>query len=525
MGLFARLGKQVRELEPTASRVLDHDTAGQIEKARAFGLRQDLDERGDPPFELGFHALRDLPAGRRDADFDGTAVFRRRLATNEPARLRSVDETGDTRFIELEVARELVDAGGAIPQHSEQTRLDDREVVLRDDPTQGALNEERQLRQRIHYVQLPVVPAPGPRFPLAFALHGGSLLALVSNTNYIGSCHVLKQTRESLRAREIGMKMNAAVVTSFDEPPHYQVFDAPEPNGEHEVLADVLAVGLHPRVRSGASGSHYTSTDRLPIVPGIDGVARLPDGRRAYFVAPETAFGTMADKTVVDTRRVVMLPDDADAVKVAAAMNPAMSSWVALRCRVPLEADQHVLILGVTGNAGQMAVQVAKRLGAGRVVGVGRDPGRLREALELGADQVVALSDSPKLSAAAVAEAACEVDLVIDYLWGEPAQETIPALLMKRGDRSRSLNWIQIGSIAGPTIELPSVALRSANFRLQGNGQGAVSPRAYLAELPSLVDEITANRLKVNTVTVGLRDVEAAWTRPTAPGQRMVVVP
>src|SRR5580704_4096840 len=307
------------------------------------------------------------------------------------------------------------------------------------------------------------------------------------------------------------MKMKAAVVASFAEPPHFQDFATPEPRCEHEVLADVLAVGLHPRVRSGASGSHYTSTDQLPLIPGIDGVARLPDGRCAYFVASDTGFGTMAEKAIVDVRRVVILPDDADAVKVAAAMNPAMSSWVALRRRVPLEAGQDVLILGVTGNAGQMAVQIAKRLGARRVIGAGRDEGRLSEALSLGADEVVVLSDSPKLSAAAIADTACEVDVVLDYLWGGPAQETIPALLKKRSDRSRSLDWVQIGSVAGPTIELPSVALRSANFRLQGAGQGAVSLRAYLAELPSLVDEITTGRLKVSTVTVGLRDIEAAW--------------
>src|SRR5580692_2192631 len=211
----------------------------------------------------------------------------------------------------------------------------------------------------------------------------GSLLALVRTANYVGWCHVLTPRAREPRARRPTMKMNAAVVTSFDEPPHYQSFDPPQPRGEHEVLADVLAAGLHPRVRSGASGSHYTTTGQLPLIPGIDGVARLPDGRRAYFVGPETAFGTMADKAIVDMRRVVILPDDADAVKVAAAMNPAMSSWVALRRRVPLEAGQDVLILGVTGNAGQMAVQIAKRLGARRVIGAGRDEGRLSEALSL----------------------------------------------------------------------------------------------------------------------------------------------
>jgi NADPH:quinone reductase-like Zn-dependent oxidoreductase len=318
--------------------------------------------------------------------------------------------------------------------------------------------------------------------------------------------------------------MHAAVVTSFERPPRYETFETPTPAGEHEVLVDVLAVGLHPRVRSGASGSHYTSTGSLPMIPGIDGVGRLPDGKRIYFVAEDEALGSMADRAVVDLRRSVPLPEGVDAVKVAAAMNPAMSSWVALRRRVPLEPGQDVLVLGATGNAGQMAVQIAKRLGARRVVGAGRDAGRLRQVQAAGADAVVSLSDDARSSAAAVAEVAAEVDVVIDYLWGKPAQELIPALLRARGDRSRAMNWIQIGSVAGPTIELPSVALRSANFRLQGNGQGAVSLRGYVAELPSLIEAIAAGHLTVATVTAALRDVEAVWTAPVEDGKRVVLV-
>jgi hypothetical protein len=82
------------------------------------------------------------------------------------------------------------------------------------------------------------------------------------------------------------------------------------------------------------------------------------------------------------------------------------------------------------------------------------------------------------------------------------------ALLQARADRSRALNWIQIGSVAGPTIELPSVALRSANFRLQGNGQGAVTARAYLAELPALIDEIDHGGIAVTARPMPLADVE-----------------
>jgi NADPH:quinone reductase-like Zn-dependent oxidoreductase len=320
-------------------------------------------------------------------------------------------------------------------------------------------------------------------------------------------------------------KMHAAVVTSFDEPPHYQEFDVPVPtDGEHE-LVDVLAAGLHPRVRTDASGRHYTSTGELPMIPGVDGVGRRADGRRIYFVAVDEFPGSMAEKAVVDVRRTLLLPEDADVEKVAAAMNPAMSSWVALRRRVPLDRGQSVLVLGATGNAGTMAVQVAKRLGASRVVGAGRDGERLSALTAIGADDTVQLTDDHDATATALAEAASEVDIVIDYLWGKPAELTIMALLTARSDRSRSLDWIQIGAVAGPKLELPSVALRSANLRIQGNGQGAVSPQVYLAELPSLIDEIRSGGLKIESRTVPLRDVESAWIRPDVSGERIVIVP
>ncbi|HEY0535872.1 MAG TPA: zinc-binding alcohol dehydrogenase family protein [Actinoplanes sp.] len=313
------------------------------------------------------------------------------------------------------------------------------------------------------------------------------------------------------------METLAAVVSSFDHPPRYESFDLPSPSTDDEVVLDVLAVGLHPRVRTGASGKHYTSTGKLPMVPGVDGVGRLPDGKLVYFVADDELTGPMATRTVVDARRCIPLPDGVDVVKIAAAMNPAMSSWVALRRRVPIKPGQSVLVLGATGNAGRMAVQVAKRLGAGRVVGAGRDLTRLALLPGLGADAAVELDSG-------LAEAAAEVDLVIDYLWGRPAASAIMALLTARSDRGRELNWIQIGAMAGPTIELPSVALRSANFRLQGNGQGAVSARAYLEELPSLADEINGGGIAVTARALPLADVESIWTAPEEPGVRTVLV-
>jgi NADPH:quinone reductase-like Zn-dependent oxidoreductase len=242
-------------------------------------------------------------------------------------------------------------------------------------------------------------------------------------------------------------------------------------------------------------------------------------------VAADDIIGTMAGNALVDTRRAIELPDDVDVAKVAAAMNPAMSAWVALRRRVPLVPGQSVLVLGATGNAGTMAVQVAKRLGAGRVVGAGRDRARLDALLTIGADEVVQLTDEPDATMKALGAGAAEVDIVIDYLWGKPAELTIMALLTARSDRSRALDWIQIGAMAGPTIELPSAAVRSANFRIQGNGQGAVSTEIYLAELPSLVEEIDACTIAVKTTTAALADVEQVWAQAEIPGVRTVLIP
>jgi NADPH:quinone reductase-like Zn-dependent oxidoreductase len=324
--------------------------------------------------------------------------------------------------------------------------------------------------------------------------------------------------------RHAGAFMNAAVVRSFDSPPRYESFPAPEPCREDEIIVDVLAAGLHPRVRSGAAGSHYTSEETLPMVPGVDGVGRDADGRLLYFVALDGELGTMAERTAADRRRTVLLTDDADILAVAAGMNPGMSSWVALRRRVPFQAGQRVLVHGATGNAGRMAVQIAKLLGASQVSAAGRDPERLEALTALGADVTVSLAGDPDAVAQTLGEAAREVDFVIDYLWGAATELAIPAVVKARAERSRPLTWIQIGSMAGATIALPSAALRAANLQILGSGQGSVTTAGIVSELPELADRLTSGSITVDTVAMPLQDVESAWDAPVEPGKRVVFV-
>src|SRR5579871_1486079 len=167
--------------------------------------------------------------------------------------------------------------------------------------------------------------------------------------------------------------MNAAVVRSYDAPPSYTTFEEPVA-GEEELLVTVTAAGLHPIVKALANGTHYGSTGILPFVPGVDGVGRLQDGTRVFFGAGRPPFGSFAEKTVTGAATYIPLPDGLSDEAAAGLANPGMSSWVALTARAKFVAGESVLILGATGSAGQLAVQIAKRMGARRVIGARRNP-------------------------------------------------------------------------------------------------------------------------------------------------------
>lgn len=288
--------------------------------------------------------------------------------------------------------------------------------------------------------------------------------------------------------------MHAAVVSSFHYPPRFSDCPVPVPAGPAEALTTVIAAGLHPRVRSQADGSHYTSTDELPLVPGIDGVGRTADGALRYFIVSDTGMGSMAEQTVIDPRRSVILPADADPLAVAAAMNPAMSSWIGLRRRIEFTAGQSVLILGATGSSGQLAVQVAKHLGAGQVVAAGRDRERLDGLTALGADEVVSLSGEPADVSTRLGAAAAEVDVVLDYVWGETTASTMTAVVMNRGDRGAPLTWIEVGSVGGPVASIPSAALRAARLTLVAAAKDPCRRVTSSANCPSSPHKSVAER-------------------------------
>lgn len=308
--------------------------------------------------------------------------------------------------------------------------------------------------------------------------------------------------------------MHAAVIQAAGTPPVYRDHPAPEPRHGDELAVEVLAAGLHHLTRAKANGSHYSGDAAYPLVPGVDGVVRDQEGNVRYAVLDDTPLGTFADRTLIDPRRSVILPDGIDPVRIAAAMNPAMSSWVALRRRVDFHAGQRVLVLGATGNAGRMAVQIAKLFGAAHVIAAGRDAARLSALTALGADETITFDEVGR---------AADVDVVIDYVWGEPAAGAMIPMLVARADRTVPLTWIQIGSVAGPTAPIPAAALRSARLRIVGSGIGSVPARDILAELPELASAVTEGAIDVRARAVPLARIGEVWTEET--GDRIVLVP
>lgn len=317
--------------------------------------------------------------------------------------------------------------------------------------------------------------------------------------------------------------MNAAVVNVLGQPPRYQTF--PEPDaGPGEVLIHVRAAGLHPIVKALASGAHYASGGQLPMVPGIDGIGiRDDDGSRVYFGFTRRPFGTMSERTVVPSVRCLPIPEGLDDAVAAAIPNPGMSAWLSLKERAGLVPGETVLINGATGVAGRMAVQAARHLGAKRVIGTGRNPESLRAAALDAAIQLDQPEDEIRKSLAAELEEG--VDVIIDYLWGRPAELILEALAKTfRPDRARSVRMIEIGDTAGKTVTLAGATLRSVDLKLLGSGFGSVSVDRVWDAIPNLFSLAAKGDLTIDIERIPLRNVEAAWTRKTE-GRRIVFVP
>lgn len=319
--------------------------------------------------------------------------------------------------------------------------------------------------------------------------------------------------------------MKAAVLHELGKAPKYEEFDEPEPR-ERSVLVRVLAASLKPVDRHLAAGTHYATPEDLPLICGTDGVGEMENGRRVFFGGCKKPYGAMAERTLVPEMFCFPIPAGLDDDTAAALPNPGVSAWLSLTQRAKLVPGETVLILGATGVTGQLAVQIAKLLGAKRVVGVGRNQRVLARLGELGADATIQLEQTAGALKEAYNRAMGDgFDVVLDYLWGGPT-ETLLAAISKSEFAAigKDTRLVQVGESAGATITLPAAVLRSTAVTITGTA--GIPPIEILFDaMKQVLERGAAGELRIETDRVPLAGIESVWKRAEQPGRRIVITP
>jgi NADPH2:quinone reductase len=286
--------------------------------------------------------------------------------------------------------------------------------------------------------------------------------------------------------------------------PIYGSFAEPQAiNGSIVVAVRAAALtGLDRRV---AQRLHYFKMPDGPFVVGREGVGRRGDGRRIYFNvnAPVAPFGSMAERALVDPRFSFPVPDGIADDVAAALGNAGLAASLALSWRGRLRRGETVLIVGATGVSGLIAVSLAKRLGAGRVIAAGRNRDALARAARLGADATVDLAASD-LAAAYRDAAKGDADLILDFVCGVPGAAALEVLAMYG-------RVIHIGTVAGQTITVPGAIARRTSADILGFAYYHAPIETQAEAYADLCRLAAAGDIVLDIETRPLHDIGAAW--------------
>lgn len=325
----------------------------------------------------------------------------------------------------------------------------------------------------------------------------------------------------------IETEMPAAVIHTHAAPPEYRQRPLPR-RKPGQALVQVTAAPISPLDLLCASGTSYFGAPPLPYIPGTQGVGivmeadALVPGARIWFTCDagmKPGDGSMARYCVIDEAAALMLPDEiADDLAAALGLS-AIAAWMALTWRGRLQPGEQVLVLGASGAVGQVAVQTARLLGAGRVIAASRDEIGRKRALSLGAAATVDLNgDDVNEISKRIAEA-CDgpLHLVIDPVWGLPA-EAAARVLASEG------RLVNIGSAAGPAARFESATVRSRLHAILGYTNNALSHEQKAQALREILAHAAAGRCTVERETVPLALAAESWQRQAASARRKLIL-
>jgi len=322
--------------------------------------------------------------------------------------------------------------------------------------------------------------------------------------------------------------MKAAVIYQRGEMPQCVDFPEPTVHDDDELLVSVKAAAIKHLDKSRASGKHYSTKNDLSQakVIGGDGVALLENGTRVYAIG---VGGMIAEKAVIEKSRMVPLPAGIDDATAAALPNAVIGSAMGIRFRAGMKQGETVLINGATGFTGKIAVQIAKHYGAENIIVTGRNEESLQSMLLLGANEIVSVkqNDDTFVSQIKNIHNNTPIDIIIDYLWGHTA-ELILSALKGKDSFTHKTRFVSIGAVTGDIIELSAENLRSVDLQLCGSGLGSWTKdqmqKLFAEILPEMFHLAANKKLKVDTISVDLQDIERLWDMAVPDGKRLVVM-
>lgn len=307
-----------------------------------------------------------------------------------------------------------------------------------------------------------------------------------------------------------GVILKAAIILNQGQNPVYGDFKDPMATSDQHIIR-VQASSISQITKARASATHYSSDSEVPFIPGFDGVGTLEDGSSVYFLLPKNPYGAMAEYCLVDKEHYLLIPNTLSPEVAAAMAIPGMSSWAACIEQAQMVGGETILINGASGISGRLAIQIAKYLGAKKIIATARRLELFEELYALGADRCIQLTENvTKMEEELANEFKLGVHIVLDYLWG-PSALSLINVVTKNSPPKMPIKLIQIGSISGATIPLSGAVLRSSCLQLMGSGLGSLSIAQMLNSVFEVLKNAPTAGFKINTQQMPLSHVASAW--------------
>lgn len=315
--------------------------------------------------------------------------------------------------------------------------------------------------------------------------------------------------------------MKAATIHAGGSLPELHEVSSPKPSSS-QIQLKVESTAIHHLVRARALGKHYSTSkvssrySNEDTVIGVDGVGSVIDGpdkgQLYYFTSFEPDNGSFVETVTVEKENIYpikgklsydsngnLIEDEVwDTVKrISVLANSAMASFLALDTKkIDINKNSTVLINGVTGSSGQIAVDILqKSFGVAKVIGVGRNRNKLKEDLNDKLIEYISIENLTDDEIVDTLQHYQDIEIVLDFTWGDQALRLLQDLISSRYDSSKVLNWIQIGQIGGSNISIPGGLLRGNNLRIMGSGIGSFNEQEGKGTFKLMIDDLSKGEI------------------------------